>query len=73
MGVSLLLKIQTLEILLHLQVYLSSPMDPIQSHFGQTNMIVWTFNLFFLLPCVFLPSLSVQETLQNARSNLKMF
>jgi hypothetical protein len=34
----------------------------------QTNMIVWTFNLFFFLLCVFLPSLSVQETLQNARS-----
>ncbi len=33
-----------------------------------TNMIVWTFNLFFFLLCVFLPSLSVQETLQNARS-----
>jgi hypothetical protein len=29
----------------------------------QTNMIVWTFNLFF-----FLPSFSVQETIQIARS-----
>jgi hypothetical protein len=37
----------------------------------QTHMIVWTFNLFLFLLCVFLPS-SVQETLQNARSfNLK--